>query len=93
MVTALISLFISLCYVSGQDALINELVDFITTAQIDEKLEMHTGNTTHVEKLELRNEVVNNSIMKWLYSHTHNQWVLDPQPHPPPTLVRREIAI
>ena len=70
LVTALISLFISLCYVSGQDALINELVDFITTAQIDEKLEMHTGNTTHVEKLELRNEVVNNSIMKWLYSHT-----------------------
>jgi len=51
LVTALISLFISLCYVSGQDALINELVDFITTAQIAEKHGKDTVNTTHDDEV------------------------------------------
>ena len=43
--------------VSGEDAPINELVDFITAAQIAQELEKDTDDTTHDD--EDRNEVVN----------------------------------
>jgi hypothetical protein len=53
---------ISLCYVSGENAPITELVDFITAAQIAEELEKDTDDTTHGD--EVRNEVVYNSFVK-----------------------------
>lgn len=53
---------ISLCCVSGEDAPINELVDFISAAQIAQELEKDTDDTTHDD--EDRNEVVNDSCTK-----------------------------
>lgn len=55
-------MLISLCYVSGENAPITELVDFITAAQIAEELEKDTDDTTHGD--EVRNEVVYNSFVK-----------------------------
>lgn len=46
-----------LCCVSGEDAPIDELVDFIVAAQIAERFEKDTDDTTHND--EDKNEVLN----------------------------------
>jgi len=51
-----------MCCVSGEDAPINELVDFISAAQIAQVLEMDEDDTTRDD--EDRNEVVNDSCTK-----------------------------
>lgn len=67
MVTELISLFISLCYVSGEDAHITELVDFITAAQIAEELEKDTDGTTQGD--EVRNSSDSPMVMAFFVVH------------------------
>lgn len=57
-------LLISLCFVSGEDAPINELVDFITATQIAQELDEDMNDKTHDD--EVRNKVVNDSFAKWL---------------------------
>ncbi|KAB1213788.1 hypothetical protein CJ030_MR5G021920 [Morella rubra] len=48
----------------GEDAPINEIVDFITATQIAQELDEDMDDKTHDD--EVRNKVVNDSFAKWL---------------------------